>query len=116
MSDLIEKILSIEGGALAMTRDKAVNVVNELVQDGEVKRDDAQPLINELVALGEAERDALREDLAAQVAKLKTTTKTIQDILNTDSKEAPEIAVQELVLLKKQITDVDPGEGYGISQ
>ena len=106
MADLIEKILSIEGGALAMTHDKAVKVVNDLVQDGEVKRDEAQPLIDELVALGEAERDALREDLAAQVAKLKTTTKTIQDILNTNSKEAPEIAVQELVLLKKQITDV----------
>ena len=106
MADFKEKFLSIEGGPLAMDHDKAVNEVNDLVQKGEVKQDEAQPLIDELVALGEAERDALREELAAQIAALKTKTKTIQDILNTFTKEAPEIALRELALLGKQITDV----------
>ena len=106
MADLIEKILSNEGGALAMTRDKAENSVNDLVQKGEVKRDEAQSLIDELVALGEAQRDALREDLAAQVITLLIITQSIQTILNANIKEASEIATHKLVLLGEQITNV----------
>ena len=100
MADLIEKILSIEGGTLAMTRDKAVNVVNDLVQKGKVKRDEAQPLIDELVALGEAERDALRENLAAQVTTLQNTTQSIQTMLNAEMQEASERAIHELGFVK----------------
>jgi polyhydroxyalkanoate synthesis regulator phasin len=106
MADLIEKILSIEGGALAITRDSATKLVNNLVQNGEVKPEEAQPLIDELVAQGEAERDALREDLAAQVTTLQNTTKSIQAMLNTNIKEASERAIHELVLLGEQITNV----------
>ena len=106
MADLVEKILSIEGGALAITRDSATKLVNNLVQNGEVKPEEAQPLIDELVARGEAEHVTIREDQAAQIATFKTTTKTIQDILNTYAKEAPEVAIQELDLLSGQISDV----------
>lgn len=106
MADLIEKILSIEGGALAITRDTAAKLVNNLVQNGEVKPEEAQPLIDELVARGEAERDALREDLAAQVTTLQNTTQSIQTMLNANIKEAPERAIHELVLLGEQITNV----------
>ncbi|MEA3439484.1 MAG: hypothetical protein U9R58_04305, partial [Chloroflexota bacterium] len=106
MADMIEKILSIEGGALGMTRDKAVNIVNDLVQKGEVKREEAQSLIDELVALGEAQRDALREDIAAQVITLQNKTQSIQTILNANIKEASDSAIHELVLLGEQITNV----------
>ncbi len=34
MTNLIEKVLSAGGGALAMTRDKATALVNDLVEKG----------------------------------------------------------------------------------
>ena len=106
MADLIGKILSIEGGALAITRDTAPKLVNNLVQNGEVKPEEAQPLIDELVVQGEAERDALREDLAAQVTTLQNKTQSIQAMLNANRKEASERAIHELDLLGEQITIV----------
>ena len=53
MTNLVEKALSLGGGALAMTRDKATEIINGLVEKGEVKREEAQALIDDLVARGQ---------------------------------------------------------------
>ena len=106
MADLIEKILSIEGGALAMTRDKAVKVVNNLVQKGEVKREDAQALIDELLVRGKEARANLLKALDTQVIALSTLARAIQSNLSTGTKEAVEKTHQELDTLGEQLTGV----------
>ncbi len=106
MTNLVEKALSLGGGALAMTRDKATEIINGLVEKGEVKREEAQALIDDLVARGQEKRANLRETLAAQVTALKTTTQATQDLLNAGTKEALERAIPELDLLGEQIDNV----------
>ena len=106
MADLIEKILSIEGGALAMTRDKAENAVNDLVQKGEVKREDAQAMIDELVARGKEASTNLLKTLDAQITALNTLVKAIQSNLSTGTEEALKKTHQELDLLGEQLADV----------
>lgn len=106
MTNLIEKVLSTGGGALAMTRDKATEIVNDLVEKGEVKREDAQALIDELVAWGREARTNLRETLAEQVAAFNARIDAIQADLYTGTEETLEKARQELSRLGEQIADV----------
>ena len=106
MTNLVEKALSLGGGALAMTRDKATEIINGLVEKGEVKREEAQALIDELVGRGQEKRANLRENLAAQVTALSAIMEAIQANLFTGTEEAVERARQELDRLGEQIANV----------
>ena len=106
MTNMIEKVLLAGGGALAMTRDKATGMVNDLVQKGKVKREEARALIDELVARGQEKRANLRETLAAQVTALSVIMEAIQANLSTGTEEAVEKARQELDGLGEQIANV----------
>ncbi len=106
MTNPINKILSTGGAALEMTRDTATELVNDLVEKGEVKREDAQVLIDQLVTKGKEARATLRETLSAQVTALSVLLKAIQHDLSTGTKETIEKARQELDTLGEQITNV----------
>ena len=70
MAGLIEKSLLLGLGVMTLTRDKAVQVVNKLVEEGEVKRQEAPNIIDKLVARGEEEREELRRLVREEFDKL----------------------------------------------
>ena len=68
---LIEKSLLLGLGVLTLTRDKVVQTVNSLVEEGEVKAEDAPGIIDRLVTKGEEEREELRKLMQEELDKLK---------------------------------------------
>lgn len=70
MAGLVEKSLLLGLGLLTLTRDKVVQVVNTLVEQGEVKPEEASSVVDKLVARGEEEREVLRKLLRQELDKL----------------------------------------------
>ena len=58
---LIKKSMLLGLGVLTLTRDKIVQTVNSLVEEGDVTEEEAPNIIDKLVARGEEEREALRK-------------------------------------------------------
>jgi polyhydroxyalkanoate synthesis regulator phasin len=69
MAGLLEKSLLLGLGVLTLTRDKAVEVVNNLVEEGEVKKHEAPNVVDKLVARGEEERETLRKLVREEIDK-----------------------------------------------
>jgi polyhydroxyalkanoate synthesis regulator phasin len=69
MAGLIEKSLLLGLGVMTLTRDKAVQVVNKLVEEGDVKRHEAPNIVDKLVARGEEEREELRRLVREELDK-----------------------------------------------
>ena len=68
---LIEKSILLGLGVLTLTRDKIVQAVNSLVEEGEVKAEEAPSIIDKLVARGEEEREELRKLMRDELDKLR---------------------------------------------
>ena len=68
---LIEKSMLLGLGVLTLTRDKIVQAVNSLVEEGEVKAEEAPSIIDKLVARGEEEREELRKLMRDELDKLR---------------------------------------------
>ena len=71
MAGLIEKSLLFGLGVLTLTRDKVVQFVNEMVEEGEVKAEEAPSIIDRLVARGEEDREALRKLMREELEKMR---------------------------------------------
>jgi len=71
-------------GLLSMTRDKAHEIVDRLVERGELRREEMERAVDELVQRGEEERQALRnlvrEEMTEALNALGLATK--EDIEN----------------------------------
>ena len=61
MARLIEKSVLLGLGVLTLTRDKAVQFVNRMVEEGEVELEKAPDVIDKLVDRGKREREELRK-------------------------------------------------------
>jgi polyhydroxyalkanoate synthesis regulator phasin len=68
---LIEKSMLLGLGVLTLTRDKIVQAVNSLVEEGEVMAEEAPSIIDKLVARGEEEREELRKLMRDELDKLR---------------------------------------------
>ena len=87
MRTMIERILFTGIGLISLTREKAHEIVDDLVQRGEVQRDEAKDLVDRLVKRGEEERDAMRrlvrDDVSTVMNELDLVTKKdIQKLSN----------------------------------
>ncbi len=71
MGRLIERSLLLGLGALTLTRDKVVQFVNKMVQEGDVKPEEVPNIVDKLVARGEEEREALRKMVREELDKLR---------------------------------------------
>jgi polyhydroxyalkanoate synthesis regulator phasin len=70
---------------LTLTRDRIVQAVNSLVEEGEVKAEEAPTIVDRLVARGEEEREALRKMMREELDKLRVNVpmashKDIEDL------------------------------------
>ena len=70
MAGLIEKGLLASLGVLTLTRDKVVQLVNQLVEEGEVKPEEAPSIIDRLVEQGEAEKQELHKLVHQELDKI----------------------------------------------
>ena len=70
---LIEKSMLLGLGMLTLTRDKIVQTVNSLVEQGEVEAEEAPNIIDRLVTRGEEEREELRKMMRDELDKRRIT-------------------------------------------
>lgn len=68
--DLAKKVFYFGVGVLAFTKEKAEQVVDELVKKGEVKQEEAAKMVDELAAQGKKEKESLKEIIDNEVAKV----------------------------------------------
>lgn len=71
MAGLIEKSVLLGLGVLTLTRDKVVQFVNKMVEEGEVKPEDAPGIVDKLVARGKEEQEQLREMMREELEKMR---------------------------------------------
>jgi polyhydroxyalkanoate synthesis regulator phasin len=71
MAGLIEKSLLFGLGVLTLTREKVVQFVNKMVEEGEVKAEEAPSIVDRLVARGEEDREALRKLMREELEKMR---------------------------------------------
>jgi polyhydroxyalkanoate synthesis regulator phasin len=69
MARWIERSILLGLGVLTLTRGKIVQVVNKLVEEGEVRPEEAPSIIDKLVARGEEDRKALRKLVREELDK-----------------------------------------------
>lgn len=65
----LERSLLFGLGLLTVTREKVVQFVDKLVEEGEVRAEEAPKVVERLVARGEEEREALRKMIREEVAR-----------------------------------------------
>lgn len=67
MRELLEQGVLMGLGAVALTRETAQHLVDEMVKRGQAQREEASELVDKLVKRGERERDALRKLIRSEV-------------------------------------------------
>ncbi|WP_051534234.1 phasin family protein [Desulfitibacter alkalitolerans] len=67
MSNLLEKSFNMGLGLFAYSREKIENMVDELVNKGEVARKDAQGFVSDLVKKGEEQREELKKIIRDEI-------------------------------------------------
>lgn len=70
MKNMLKKSLLVGVGALSMTKDKAMKMVQELEEKGEVTSDEAKDFVNEMMERGEREREVLRNTVKNEMEKI----------------------------------------------
>ena len=73
MAGLVEKSLLLGLGVLTLTRDKVVQFVDRLIEEGEVKPEEAPGIVDRLVARGKEEREELRRMVEQELDKVRTS-------------------------------------------
>ena len=71
MAGLIERSLLLGLGVLTLTRDKVVQFVDKLIEEGEVKPEEAPNIVDKLVTRGEEEREELRKLVREELDKAR---------------------------------------------
>lgn len=98
---MIEKGLLLGLDVLTLTRDRVVQFVDKLVEEGEVKPEEAPGIVDKLVARGEAEREELRKLVRQELDRVTPTSR--QDIEELNRK-MDELATQIEELAGKKPT------------
>ena len=85
MVRLIEKSVLLGLGVLTLTRDKVVQAVNSLVEEGAVEAEEAAGIVDKLVARGQEEREELRKLVRDELDKARAsiplaTRKDVEDL------------------------------------
>jgi polyhydroxyalkanoate synthesis regulator phasin len=77
MSSILEDSISFGFGAFAYSRKKIEEIVEAMVQKGEVSKKDASSFVSELVQKGEAERKELKRIIGEELKNASVILKPI---------------------------------------
>ncbi|MHB8842068.1 MAG: phasin family protein [Candidatus Aquicultor sp.] len=69
ITDIIRRTLLVGIGAASLTADRAQELVNDLVERGEITRDQAKTMVRDLMSRGTEARNQLRDMIKAEVRK-----------------------------------------------
>lgn len=97
MKDVIRKLALAGMGVFSLTREKAEQVVKELVERGQVSAEEAKSVFHDLVEKGEQERAAL--------------TQTIRNELNRFREEVGFVTKKELQALEERLSRLEAQMG-----
>lgn len=85
MTSMLKKMMYFGLGAVSLTRERAEDFFNEMVDRGEMSRDEARTYVDEMMSRGESERQVLMAEVKDYMHKLKTEMGLV------DSEELAEI-------------------------
>jgi polyhydroxyalkanoate synthesis regulator phasin len=86
MAGAIDTLLTLGFGVLSMTRERAKEIVDELVTKGEVRLEESKALIDRMVSRGEEERAELRKLIEEELKRAKPGIATRKDIEELSAK------------------------------
>jgi polyhydroxyalkanoate synthesis regulator phasin len=66
---ILEKSLLFGLGLLTITREKVVQFVDKMVEEGEVRAEEAPKVVEKIIARGEEEREALRKMVRQEIER-----------------------------------------------
>ncbi|MCK4809860.1 MAG: phasin family protein [Candidatus Omnitrophica bacterium] len=93
---ILKDLVNLGLGALVITKEKAEEVVNELVKKGEVGQDEGKELINELIEKGEKSKKEIEEQIEKMV-------KGVLEKLDISAKKEIKELKSEIEELKKKL-------------
>jgi polyhydroxyalkanoate synthesis regulator phasin len=70
MKELLRKAFTLGWGAMALTREAAEKLVDELVKKGEVGQEEARDLVNDLLERGKKEREEVQKVIRQEMARV----------------------------------------------
>lgn len=114
MLELFKKTLAAGLGAVMLTRDKAEELVEDLVEQGRISQEEAEEVIDELVIKAEKERDEIRNKVKEEFNNLleKTNFKKKDEEISQLKKEVKNLSleIEELRGEIKELKEKDKGE------
>ncbi len=93
---VLKDFVNLGLGALVMTKEKAEEVVSELVKKGEVGQEEGKELINELIEKGEKGKKEIED-------KIEKMVKNVIEKLDLSAKKEIEELKSEIEKLKKKL-------------
>ena len=96
MQDLLKKALSLGFGALLVSKDKIEDVVNELVNKGELGQKEGKNLVNELIEKGEASVNEVE-------GKIEKIVKSVTEKLDLPSRKELNEIKSEIEQIKEKL-------------
>lgn len=93
MSSMFKKMMYFGLGALSLTRERAEEFINEVVERGEMSSDEARNYVDEMMSRGEMER----QELFAE----------IKDYMHKVQKEMGMVARDEIEELKERLNRLE---------
>lgn len=70
MKELLQKMLALGWGVMAITKETADRLVDELVNKGQMGREEARALVNQLSERSKKERQELQQTMRQEMAGL----------------------------------------------
>ena len=98
MQDFLRKAFNLGLGLVTVTKEKAEEVVNELIKKGEVSQEEGKKLVSELLEKGEKSR----EELEAQIEKI---TKGAVERLDLPTRKELNELKSEIEQLKEKLNN-----------
>ncbi len=103
MTSLIEKSINLGFGLFAYSREKVEDLVEELVNKGEVARKDARQFAGELVKRGEEQRNELKKLIKDEVTEaLNYVNVAKKDDIVTKDEISRIVREQVMLVLQEQ--------------
>lgn len=93
MADVLEKTVALGLGTILMTRDKAQEMIDDLVKRGQMSQDDAGKMVDEIMERG-------REGRQEIMAMVKDQVKNVLDQMNVATKD-------DIAHLEREIRKLD---------
>jgi polyhydroxyalkanoate synthesis regulator phasin len=105
LSDFIKKSLLLSVGAIAFTAEKAQELVDELVEKGDITREQGLSMMKDVVNKGNDARKELRRNIKAEVKKVleEADIPSRTDVRNIEAK------LDRLLLMQGQQAPPDEG-------